>query len=128
MCMSLNLFSDTTFKEQIILLLSTRHQILLYNIPTQDLITLHTGLDKGASIDFHYKEKYIFWAGEEDGRIHRATLTLDGTKSVFYAFNFNYRELYIDPEVVYATGTSFCYQTYSFALPLRVQQNLFGPF
>jgi hypothetical protein len=48
--MSLNLFSDTTFKEQIILLLSTRHQILLYNIPTQDLITLHTGLDKGASI------------------------------------------------------------------------------
>lgn len=68
---------DTTFKEQIILLLSTRHQILLYNVPTQDLITLHTGLDKGASIDFHYKEKYIFWAGEEDGRIHRATLTLD---------------------------------------------------
>ena len=85
MCMSLNLFSDTTFKEQIILLLSTRHQILLYNIPTHDLIRLHTGLDKGASIDFHYKEKYIFWAGEEDGRIHRATLTLDGTKSVFYA-------------------------------------------
>ncbi|XP_076088165.1 low-density lipoprotein receptor-related protein 1B-like [Mytilus galloprovincialis] len=68
---------DTTFSEPIILLLSTWHQILLYDIPIRDTIPLHTGLEQGASIDFYYKEKLIFWAEEGDGRIQRASLTLD---------------------------------------------------
>lgn len=71
---------DTSFKEQTILLLSTRNQISQYNVPTQDLITLYTGLDNGAVVDFHYTKQYIFWAGVGDRSIHRARLILDGLR------------------------------------------------
>ncbi|XP_060074272.1 prolow-density lipoprotein receptor-related protein 1-like [Ylistrum balloti] len=69
---------ETTDTEvPVFILLSSLHKLLLYDVSTGDLITLYSGLDQGAAIDFHYSKKWIYWASHGDSRMYRGSLSLD---------------------------------------------------
>lgn len=74
--------TDAYFNVAVFLIISTYDSILLFDVPTKDIITLYSGFDRGATLDFHYQKKWIFWSHDSDGRIYRASLTLDVLENV----------------------------------------------
>ncbi|OWF56613.1 Frizzled [Mizuhopecten yessoensis] len=61
----------------VFILLSSLHKIMLYDVSTGDLISLYSGLDQGAAIDYHFSLQWIYWASHGDSRIYRGSLALD---------------------------------------------------
>ncbi|XP_069108247.1 prolow-density lipoprotein receptor-related protein 1-like, partial [Argopecten irradians] len=61
----------------VFILVSSLHKLMLYDVSTGDLITLHSGLDQGAAVDYHFGRQWIYWASHGDSRVYRGSLALD---------------------------------------------------
>ncbi|XP_033728071.1 prolow-density lipoprotein receptor-related protein 1-like [Pecten maximus] len=68
---------NTDTEIPVFIILSSLHKLLLYDVSTGDLITLYSGLDQGAAIDYHFGLQWIYWASHGDSRIYRGSLALD---------------------------------------------------